>query len=181
MVQIDHSQMFKCPKCGQMGIAVVIKVAGNVTVVKLKCPAHGGKTLKLSTPQIGQYIGIFKDSIFRCLKCGRAANIDHMKVSGPWTLVRMSCEVHGNHLSYQKIWSSIYQQVSIAEPAVIRPHKGVTTHLPSGGQVKIIFEVPPFCPYCKAPLNANNIKWINQSSVTCPYCETTVPCNERKI
>ncbi|MHA1385534.1 MAG: hypothetical protein ACTSR3_17405 [Candidatus Helarchaeota archaeon] len=181
MVQDNHSQMFKCPKCGQIGIINLVKVAGNTTIIKFKCPAHGGKVLKIPTPQIYQFHEYIRMGIFRCAKCGRKANVDQMKVSGPWTLIRMNCEVHGNKLPFQKIWGSIYHSVTKAESTVAGPLRSITTHLPSGENVKVIFDIPPFCPYCKAPLNASNVKWVSSSSVTCSYCETSVQCLERKI
>ena len=42
----------------------------------------------------------------KCCKCGQEATVDHVKFSGPWALIKLSCPTHGNKLHTHKIWSS---------------------------------------------------------------------------
>ncbi|MFX1452455.1 MAG: hypothetical protein ACFFCM_16565 [Promethearchaeota archaeon] len=177
MYQTDFSHVFKCDKCGEIGVINLIKVAGSVVVIKFKCPNHGGKSVKLSLAEKDKYISHIRDGVFRCYKCGAPAKAESMKVSGPWTLVRMLCDAHGNKLPFQKIWSAIYSEIT--GPAT--PQRAITTHIAPGEKVKVVIDVPPYCPYCKAPLNRDNAKWSGPMSILCPYCERTVPAVERKI
>ncbi|MFX0139313.1 MAG: hypothetical protein ACFFDN_37075 [Candidatus Hodarchaeota archaeon] len=177
MDQADFSHMFKCNKCGQFGAIYLAKAAGTVIVLKIKCPTHGGRSLKISLANKPQYISNLKDGIFRCYKCGAPSKLGTMKVSGPYTLVQMICPSHGSKLPYQKIWTSIYNEIT--GPSV--PQIPVTTPGTPVDKGKVIFDIPPSCPYCKAPISASNAKWSGPASVICPYCERSVPAIERRI
>lgn len=173
---MSWENMFNCPKCNQPGVVYVVKQAGAYNIVKVKCPNHGAKSLKLPIAQKEQYISNIKEGVFRCYKCGATTKLGTVKISGPWALVRMICPTHQSKLPYQKIWNTIYAEIS-AGPLTGIATAGVT----QTSKGKVIFDVPPTCPYCKAPLSRENAKWAGPASVICPYCSTTVPATERQL
>ncbi|NVM01593.1 MAG: hypothetical protein HWN67_04625 [Candidatus Helarchaeota archaeon] len=177
MNQSHFSHMFRCRRCNQEFILYQIKAAGRVLVIKCRCPKHGSKSIKLPLAQKSQYISDLHGGVFRCYKCGAPARLDNMKLSGPWTLIRMVCDIHGSKLPVQKISSPIYNEI-VAQPV---PQKAITTHISPGEKVRVVVDVPPSCPFCKAPINRDNVQWAGPMSVKCPYCERTVPAAERQI
>jgi len=151
MTQQDYSKIFSCPRCGAMGAIYVLKVAGNKMVVKQRCPIHGGRSFNIPTMQKDLFLPYIKDSIFRCYKCGQEAKVDFLKVKGPWTLIKCDCPTHGKNLPTQKIWTSIYNEISapsLQEPAT-PPLESVETQTeaePSPSEEK------KFCPNCGEPI-----------------------------
>ena len=108
----DNSKMISCPKCGAIGAIYVLKVTGKQLLIKQRCPRHGGRAFKIPLMQRNLILPHIPRALYRCYKCGQDATVDHIRVSGPWTLIRCACPTHGNKLPYQKIWSSIYAELS---------------------------------------------------------------------
>jgi len=119
MSQSDLAKMFDCPSSGNKGAVHLIKLVKDQILVKQSCPTlhpygwnskvrHLGIPLRLKD----QCVPYFRDAVFRCFKCGQEATVDHVKFSGPWTLIKLSCPTHGNKLPTHKIWSTIYSDIS---------------------------------------------------------------------
>lgn len=150
MVQSDYSQMFSCPRCGARGAIINLKAAGSYIIIKQKCPTHGGRTIKIPLVQKDLVLPYIRDGVFRCFKCGQEATLDHMKVSGYWTLVRMLCPTHGNKLPFAKIWGTIYSELPKGEVAALKPAQ------PEPEPIQPISQEPSeekkFCPNCGASI-----------------------------
>ena len=119
MTQPDFSKMFSCPRCGTMGAIYFLKVAGNNMIIKQRCPIHGGRSYKVPLVQKDISIPYIRDAVYKCYKCGQEVSVDQIKASGPWTLIRGACPNHGNKLPFQKIWNSVYAEIS--SKAVMTP------------------------------------------------------------
>jgi len=135
------------------------KVAGSKLIVKQRCPVHGGRQFKVNLTDKDQYIDFIKDGVFRCYKCGEEAKQSFMKVSGPWTLVKTSCPTHGA-ITTQKIWSTIYNEISSPEdetikPAQLEPAEPVPSQPELSQEETISSEDNKFCPNCGAPLEGS--------------------------
>jgi hypothetical protein len=157
MSQTDNIKKISCPKCGTVGAIYVLKVSGREVVIKQRCPIHGEKAYKIPFDQVEQYLPYFNDAVFRCFKCGQTATIYSTQVKGPWTLLRSACPKHGSSLPVQKIWTSIYNQLSPehnikATPTgsvKIEPVRSETKPLE---EMTISSEGKKFCPHCGAQL-----------------------------
>ncbi|MFX1496812.1 MAG: zinc-ribbon domain-containing protein [Promethearchaeota archaeon] len=151
MTEQDYSKMFSCPRCGAMGAIYVLKVAGNRIVIKQRCPIHGGRKYNVPLMQKDLFIPYLKDAIFRCFKCGQEAKVDYMKIKGPWTLIRSYCPTHGKNLPIQKIWTSIYNEVSskgVQEEKTLE----MESKEPQLETESSPSEEKKFCPNCGAPI-----------------------------
>lgn len=152
MVEYDYKKAFSCPKCGSVGNIYLVKVAGSKVIVKQRCPQHGGRQFKVNLSDKNQYIDLIKDGIFRCYKCGQAAEQSYMRVTAPWTLIKTKCPTHGA-ITTQKIWSTVYNEIT---------DEGATTPQPTQPEPELEPEVSQeeaissddnkFCPNCGAPL-----------------------------
>ncbi len=112
MTQPDYNKLLNCPRCGTFGAIYLVKLAGDKMIVKQRCPTHGGRSYKVPLTQKDYFIPHIRSAVFRCFKCGKEATVDHTKTSGPWTLIKCSCPTHGKKLPYQKIWSTVYSEIS---------------------------------------------------------------------
>ena len=146
MVELDYSKTFSCPKCGEVGNIYLVKVAGSKVIVKQRCPVHGGRAFKIPLKDKDKYINLIQDGVFRCYKCGQAAEQSYIRVSAPWTLIKTSCPTHGA-ITTQKIWSSVYNEISSEGAATQQPAE------PQPSQTEpILVEENSFCPNCGAKL-----------------------------
>ena len=46
---------------------------------------------------------------------------------------------------------------------------------------RVVFQVPPKCPSCGAPLSAESVEWVGPLECQCPYCFATVEAKEREL
>ena len=146
MVEIDYNQIFSCPKCGTSGNIYLVKVSGNKIVMKQRCPEHGGRSFTVPLKEKDSYIHLIQENVFRCYKCGQEAEQSFIKVSGPWSLSKSKCPIHGAVVT-QKIWSSIYNEISSV--GAVTPQ--LTQSQPS--QIETVpSEELKFCPSCGDPL-----------------------------
>lgn len=112
MTQSDLVNIFDCPRSGNKGVISVIKIAKNQIIVKFRCPSRDPRHVKIPLKLLDQCLPEFRDLIFRCFKCGKEATVDRVKLSRPWTLLKLSCPTHGNKLPTYKIWSSVYSDIT---------------------------------------------------------------------
>ena len=119
MSQSDLINIFDCPSSGNKGAVFLIKFVKNFILVKQSCPTlHPyGWTNKVRVFRIplrlkDHCVSYFRDTVFRCFKCGHEATVDYVRFSGPWALIRLSCPTHGNTRPYHKIYSTIYSEIS---------------------------------------------------------------------
>jgi len=122
--QSDLVNMFTCSGCGSILTTYLIKSVKDQILVKQKCPNHLEKVLKIPLRLKDQCISHFRDTVFRCYKCGQEATVDRVILSGPWTLIKLSCPTHGNKIPTHKIWSTIFHEISnegIATPQQVQP------------------------------------------------------------
>lgn len=112
MSQSDLAKMFESPESGNKVVVHLIKPVGFQILVKIRYPPSGMRILRIPLKLKDQSIPYFQDAVFRCFKCGQKIPVDHVKRSGPWTLIRLNCPVHGYFLPYHKIWSTIYTKIS---------------------------------------------------------------------
>ena len=118
MTYPDYGQLLICPRCGNIGAIILLKVAGMTIVIKQKCPSHGTRVIKFPFMQKDYLIPHIRDAVFRCFKCGQPASVGLTKIQGPWTLIKCNCPTHGTNLPYQKIWSSMYIEIAGQIPIV---------------------------------------------------------------
>ena len=150
MSQLDYSKMFSCPKCGTMGAIFLVKLAGTKMIIKQRCPTHGGRVIKLPLMQKDLVIPYIRNAVFRCFKCGQEAAVHSMRVAGPWTIIKCNCPTHANKLPNQKIWSTVYTEITrAAEPpaAQVQPSQ-VQPSQPQPASS----EEQMFCPNCGTPI-----------------------------
>ena len=122
--QSDLDNMFTCRGCGSILTTFIIKLEKDQILVKQKCPTHAENVRRISLSLKDQCISHFQDTVFRCYRCGQVATVDRVKLSGPWTLITLSCPTHGNKLRTYKIWSTIFTEISnegIAPPQQVQP------------------------------------------------------------
>ncbi|MHA2051922.1 MAG: hypothetical protein ACW986_20120 [Promethearchaeota archaeon] len=153
MSQSDVSKMFDCPKNESKGVVKFIKLEKDQILVRHRCPIQGVRLLRIPIRFKDQCISHFRDTVFRCFKCGEESTIDHVKYSGPFTLVNLSCPTHGTNLPYHKIWNSIYTEISNEE--IPAPQSAQTQPIPS--------EKIKFCPNCGE-------KFQGEDQIVCPNC-----------
>ncbi len=147
MTQSDYNKLLNCPRCGALGAIYLLKLAGPKIIVKQRCPEHGGRSYKIPLTQKDLFIPYVQNAIFRCYKCGQEAPIDHVKVSGPWTLIKCSCPTHGKKLPYQKIWTTVYDEISSNVSATPQSEYSQPEQLqPTPSEEK------KFCPNCGTEL-----------------------------
>lgn len=143
MAQSEDSKIFSCPKCGNIGTITFLKADGNKIILKQKCPKHGERSFNIPLMQKDRYISHFRDGVFRCYKCGQEAIVESAKASGPWMLVQCACSTHGKKLPLQKIWSTIYADISKKEvpaPQPVQPQPALNNE-------------KKFCPNCGMQMN----------------------------
>ncbi|MHA2429686.1 MAG: zinc-ribbon domain-containing protein [Promethearchaeota archaeon] len=147
MTQQDYSKKFSCPQCGTVGAIYLLKVTGSQMLIKQNCPTHGARKYVVPLMQKDEFMPYIHDAVFRCFKCGQEAVVDHVKVKGPWSLIRCTCPTHKNKLPVYKIWSSVYNEISSKELETQPP----TEPEPAESE-PTIGERKEYCPHCGTPL-----------------------------
>ena len=109
----DYSLLFNCPKCRSFGSIYLVKLTNLEVIIKQRCPDHGGRQFKINSSRKDLILPFIHNGVFRCYKCGQQASVHQKKVSGAWTLVKLSCPTHGNKLPFQKIWGTIYTEITM--------------------------------------------------------------------
>jgi hypothetical protein len=112
MTESDLVNIFDHSRSGNKGVISLIKLAKDQIIVKLRFPQHDPRLVKIPLRLLDLCLPEFRDRVFRCFKCGQEATVDRVKLSGPWTLINLSCPTHGNKLTNYKIWTSIYSKIS---------------------------------------------------------------------
>ena len=112
MSETDLVKMFECPVSGSKSAVQMIKLVKDQILVKQSCPPNKVRLLRIPLRLKDQSIPYFRDAIFRCFKCGQEAAVDFVKISGPWTLLTLSCPTHGYKQPTHKIWSLIYSDIT---------------------------------------------------------------------
>lgn len=138
----SENKLFNCPKCGSKGTIFFIKAIGKKILIKQKCPRHGDRSFNIPLMKKNLFIPYFRDNVFQCHYCGKKTTVEKAKPSGPWMLVNCVCPTHGNTLPLQRIWSTIYIDMTdeeIQSPQVV-------------GQVNNQIIKPKLCPNCKTPV-----------------------------
>ncbi|MHA2123279.1 MAG: hypothetical protein ACW990_18935, partial [Promethearchaeota archaeon] len=111
----DLIELFEHSTDGTHGIIKYIKLEKDQILVRQKSTDPKKRLLRIPIRFKDQCIPHFRKNVFRCFKCGKESTIDHMKHSGPFTLVKLSCPTHGTDIPHHKIWSSIYDEISKEE------------------------------------------------------------------
>jgi len=169
MAYMDYNNLFKCVKCGASGSILLLKVSGTLVIIKQNCPKHGARVIKVPLIQKNLYLNLIRDNIFLCPKCGQPATIESVKLSGPWTMLKLNCTTHGTKLPVQKIWNSIYGEISsgagqpspqipkqtIVEKASEIPPKLILNKTPQEEPVTPPSGEAMFCPNCGAQIKGN--------------------------
>ncbi|MFX0009087.1 MAG: hypothetical protein ACFE9R_02125 [Candidatus Hermodarchaeota archaeon] len=112
MSEIDLVKMFECPVSGSKSAVQMIKLGKDQILVKQSCPPNKVRLLRIPLRLKDQSVPYFRDAVFRCFKCGQKAAVDFVKISGPWTLLTLSCPTHGYKQPTHKIWSLIYSDIT---------------------------------------------------------------------
>lgn len=177
---MDYNNLFKCVKCGANGSILLLKVAGSLVIIKQKCPKHGDRVIKVPLIQKNLYLNLIRDNIFLCPKCGQPASVDSVKLSGPWTLLKLNCSTHGTKLPVQKIWNSIYGEISSGAVSPKTTPQIITEKLPVQ-QEKRLFEVPPTTeePPTFEVSNVEKSSTSSKEAMFCPNCGTQIRGNEK--
>ncbi|TFF99056.1 MAG: zinc ribbon domain-containing protein [Promethearchaeota archaeon] len=150
----DYNQMFQCPSCGAIGNIFLLKVSGPQIIVKQRCPTHGGRTFKIPLKDLDEFLDPIRDGVFRCYQCGQPATPGPVKFSGAYAVLNCVCQVPGHSSKTQKIWSTIY--VDITEHSPKTPEKDQHYEAPV-----VKTKTPPKkevlqqCPNCGTKLEGN--------------------------
>ena len=153
MSQSDVIKIFDCPKSGGKGVVSFIKLEKDQILVRHKCSIRGVRLLKIPIRFKDQCISHFRDTVFRCFKCGKDSTLDHKIISGHFTKVKLSCPTHGTDIPYHKIWSNIYYEITNEGNAATQPVQ--PKPIPS--------EKPKFCPNCGE-------KYQGEEQIVCLKC-----------
>ncbi|MHA1144186.1 MAG: hypothetical protein ACTSRW_05565 [Candidatus Helarchaeota archaeon] len=104
-----------CWKCGQPTIVYFLKYLPNkeMTVLKVRCPTHGQRVIKLPTLFKNEWLPLIKNHVFRCFKCGAPATFFQSKRSGHWRIFRLSCPRHREKMPNYQYSEQIYQELGI--------------------------------------------------------------------
>jgi predicted RNA-binding Zn-ribbon protein involved in translation (DUF1610 family) len=151
MPQSEESKLFNCPKCGSSGTIIFLKAVGKKIFIKQKCPKHGVRSFKIPLMTKNLYIPHIRDNVFQCPYCGKDTTVESAKPTGPWMLVKCVCPTHGNKLLLQRIWSTIYVDISSIEaptPQVLE-------------QKADPINKKKYCPNCGTPITGDG-----------KYCDT---------
>ncbi|MFX0144658.1 MAG: zinc ribbon domain-containing protein [Candidatus Hodarchaeota archaeon] len=151
--QSDVTKMFECPQCGTMGATSLIKLVKDQILIKQRCPTHGTRLFRLPIRLKDHTVSYFRKTILRCFKCGQVATEAHVKFSGPWTLISLTCPTHGIHLPYHKIWSTVYEEI----------FKDVVTEPQQTQLRRVSSEKNIFCPNCGE-------KFLSEDQIVCQSC-----------
>ncbi|MFX0143749.1 MAG: hypothetical protein ACFE9C_06710 [Candidatus Hodarchaeota archaeon] len=151
MAQSEDNKLFSCPKCGNKGTILFLKAVGKKILIRQKCPRHGDRNFKVPLMKKNLFIPHFRDGIFQCPNCGKETTIESAKPSGPWMLVKCVCPTHGNKLPLQRIWSTIYIDLSNKEFPTLQ----VVEQLNNQNIER------KFCSNCKTPIKGRG-----------KYCDT---------
>ena len=138
MAQSEDIKHFSCSKCGNTGTIFFIKAVRKKIQIKQKCPQHGDRSFSIPLMKKNLFIPHFRASVFRCPKCGKETTVESAKPSGPWMLVKCVCPTHGKNIPPQRIWSTIYIDISTKEapaPRAVQPQPA-------------IIDEKKFCPNC---------------------------------
>jgi hypothetical protein len=146
MAQSEENKIFNCPKCGSKGTIYFIKAVGKKILIKQKCPRHGDRSFSIPLMKKNLFIPNFRENVFQCHYCGKETTVQKAKPSGPWILLKCTCPTHGNKLPIQRIWSTIYIDISAKE---ILTSQAVD-------QVNNQINKPKLCPNCKTPVRGKS-------------------------
>ena len=182
MAYMDYNNLFKCVKCGASGCISLLKVSGSLIIIKQKCPKHGARVIKVPLIQKNLFLNLIRDNVFRCFKCGQPASIVSVKLSGPWTILQLNCPTHGTKLPAQKIWNSIYAEISSGTVQISpKTSPQIITQKSPVQEPKRIFEVPstfegpPTTDVSKVEKSYTSSK----DAMFCPNCGTQIKGNEK--
>ncbi|MHA1913664.1 MAG: zinc-ribbon domain-containing protein [Promethearchaeota archaeon] len=151
MSETDKNKMFSCPRCGTQGSIFFVKAESNKVLIKQRCPTHGGRSFRIPLMEREQYLPQIREGIPRCFKCAQETTVNTVKESGPWTLIKRTCPIHGNKLPTQKIWTTLYNEIS--EVPTVEKGNNEQQIAPSKTDEKS--ETMKFCPNCGASLEGN--------------------------
>ncbi|MFX0022130.1 MAG: hypothetical protein ACFE9S_07370 [Candidatus Hermodarchaeota archaeon] len=142
MAQSEENKLFTCPKCGSKSTIFFVKAVGNKILIKQKCPRHGDKSFNIPLMKKNRFIPYLREGVFQCHYCGKETTVEKAKPSGPWMLLKCVCPKHGNKLPIQRIWSTIYIDISDKEVSISKVVE------PENNQVI----KPKLCPNCRTPI-----------------------------
>ncbi len=148
MAQSEDDKNFCCPKCGKIGTITFLKANGDKIMVKQKCSQHGIKSFKVPLLQKDSFIPHFRKGVFRCPECGQNTIVESAKMSGPWMIVKSACPTHGNNLPEQRIWSTLYVDISNYTDIFKKEISKKQTDQPQ----PTLSDEKKFCPNCGTPL-----------------------------
>ena len=157
----NYSTTLNCVSCGKLGTILVLKVIGPEIFIKQKCPNHRVVTYTIDLFQRDLFLPTIRRAIYRCYKCGEDATINLIKTSGHFTVVKAKCPKGHFGLPYQKIWSTIFAELSdevhttpfSSQPAFIEK-----TPAKSSGNIN-------FCPNCGSRISSTEEKFCGNCGV----------------
>ncbi|MHC1591372.1 MAG: hypothetical protein ACXQS8_04760 [Candidatus Helarchaeales archaeon] len=111
----DWEAQLRCRKCGEPAIVYYLRYIPNreITVLKIRCPKHGQRVVKLPSKFANEWLPLIKNHIFRCYKCGAPATFFQSRRSGIWRIFRLSCPKHGEKLPAYQFTEESYQALGI--------------------------------------------------------------------
>ncbi|MFX1489629.1 MAG: zinc ribbon domain-containing protein [Promethearchaeota archaeon] len=155
MEYMNYDKLFSCPTCGAISTIYLLKVTtgswGSKIMFKLRCPTHGALSFTLPLKDKDRFIQYIKRGVFRCYQCGQEIPVDHVKAKGPWMLIKGACPTHGAKLPYQKIWGTIYNEITGLEVPTSQPIPVSTEPEPIEPALSEEFN---YCPNCGASVHA---------------------------
>jgi uncharacterized C2H2 Zn-finger protein len=157
----NFEDFIKCPKCGILGIIVVLKMAGSRILIKYKCPKHRTRGKYISIFDIALYLNTIKSLLFRCYKCGNISTSNFLTFNGSYAMVDLTCKFRAHKQKTRKIWSTIYVDfIKEQEERTLQQNAIEQQRAPEEGEETLI------CKNCGAKLEENEN--------FCHYCGSKV-------
>ena len=168
---MDYNNLFKCPKCGASGCISLVKVVNTLVIIKQRCLKHGERVIKVPLIQKDLFLNLIRDNLFLCYKCGQPASVESTKLTGPWTILKLNCPTHGTKLPDQKIWNSIYGEISsgAGQPSIKIPQQTIEEKFPEAPPESMLDETPQVEPIITS----------RGKALFCPNCGTQIKGNEK--
>lgn len=133
--------------------------------VYVRCPVHRRvRRLFLPYSQLAEWIGAVANRFFRCNTCGAPSKLAKVGVKGHFSVVLLSCPVHGTNDNKRVLWSPIYTSARAVQEIQLTEASPVEELFDEGEETGVALTCPRcgtendrdarFCAYCGQPLEA---------------------------
>ena len=113
--------------------------------VYVRCPVHRRvRRLFLPYSQLAEWIGAVASRLFRCNTCGAQSKLAKVGVKGHFSVLLLSCPVHGTSDNKRVLWSPIYTSARAVQEIQLTEASPVEELFEEGEESDSV----PTCPHC---------------------------------